>query len=87
MAYTKKTLRKMRPATRKVAELANEAELLARRLRRLVDAVVELELQADAFKAQEEARRLLATPVDFSADEWHKSGLAVDGAGRVQEAK
>jgi len=50
MAYRKKTLRSMLPATRKVARLAGELDSVSRRLKNLIPDLQRLELDATAMR-------------------------------------
>ena len=51
--YQAKTLRRMKPETRKLAKQANQAELLTRRLRATVDRLAILELDSLALAGYE----------------------------------
>ena len=51
--YQRKTLNKMSPKTRKMAQQANEAEKLWRNLKRQVEVVRELEFDSEAFNNEQ----------------------------------
>lgn len=71
--YQKRTLRRMKPTARKVAELANEAELLARRLQRMVEEVTALEFDSEELEALQH----------FKSDEFTMGGLKIGKNGKV----
>jgi len=54
--YQRKTLNRMSPKTRKMAQQANEAEKLWRNLKRQVEVVRELEFEATAFENEKRYR-------------------------------
>ena len=64
--YSKRTLRKMRPLQRKVALEVNQLEAAARRLRKVVDQLGEVEVDAAAQrKEREELAEFVANDMSF----------------------
>ena len=53
MAMTKRTLRRMKPRTRRFAQALNDLELATRRLKALLPVLQEMELYAEAGESRE----------------------------------
>ena len=53
MAMTKRTLRRMKPRTRRFAQALNDLELATRRLKALLPVLQEMELYAEASERRE----------------------------------
>jgi len=66
--YAKRTLRRMQPTRRKLAERINEMETTLRRLKRLMEDVAEMEVDANLERARRHFPATLPTPDGFGPD-------------------
>jgi len=82
--FQRKTLNRMSPKTRKLAQQANEAEKLWRNLKRQVEIMRELEFEHDAFEAEtKHLRNELKATKDPDGETWKKESAIAKVTSKI----